>query len=419
MTPPKRERRSARSARAPARSDTVDAAAPAPERARVPERGFGSDRARHHDDAPVRLLADRLRRDVRVFPERDVDPASLEGRHRLQLEHLARLDHALGGTGREVAQLAFAAAAVVLDVHEHTRPGIHLARQHQVDEVLQRREAFTLAADQGAQRLLLVPFAHHVEATGLARVHFDADVEPEVPHQLLEDLLAGLEGLRRRLRGLEIRAFRGKRSARCVDLLDLAGGQVQAATGAGAFASRTGTTGGHRPTVTATGPLASLAATTLATTATLGPGSAFRARPAILPGPALSLLTGTGSAVPAPERALGALLLDRQDGSLCHRTSIAESLFAARTTVLRPRAAVAEPALAGRGAFAPGTAVTVATEAALAALFRARTTVAKPALAARATVAVTVTAEPALATRRGREGLGRGGLALRRGTAPG
>src|SRR3989304_1315736 len=96
--------------------------------------------------APVRLLTDRLRRDARVVPQGDVDPAPLEGGHRLrlgrlsrlpdplrrapggrgrrlELEHLARLDAPLGSALGDLAQLLLAATAIVLDVDEDTRPG--------------------------------------------------------------------------------------------------------------------------------------------------------------------------------------------------------------------------------------------------------------------------------------------------------
>ena len=49
-------------------------------------------------------------------------------------------------------QLPFAAAAVVLDVDEHARPVAHPPGEHQVDQVLERREALALAADQRAER---------------------------------------------------------------------------------------------------------------------------------------------------------------------------------------------------------------------------------------------------------------------------
>ena len=50
-----------------------------------------SDVARQHHHAAVRLLADRLGGDAIVIAQREVDPAPLEGGHRLELEHLAGL----------------------------------------------------------------------------------------------------------------------------------------------------------------------------------------------------------------------------------------------------------------------------------------------------------------------------------------
>ena len=44
----------------------------------------------------------------------------------------------LRGARRDLVQLPLSPAAVVLDVDEHARPRAELARQHQVDQVLQR-----------------------------------------------------------------------------------------------------------------------------------------------------------------------------------------------------------------------------------------------------------------------------------------
>ena len=186
--------------------------------------GLSAPRDEH--DAAVRLLADRLGRDAGMVAQREVDPAALEGGHRLQLEHLAGLDDARGGPVGELAQLALAPAAVVLDVDEDARPGAHLLGQHQVDEVLEGRQALALAADERPERLLLVAVGDDVEAARLAGLDLDADVEPEVAHQLLEDRLAGGEGLGRRLGGLEVGAFGGQRAASGGDLGGLGGGQV-------------------------------------------------------------------------------------------------------------------------------------------------------------------------------------------------
>src|SRR5690349_8958548 len=95
----------------------------------------GSAAAGEDDDPPVRLLADGLGRDLRMLAEREVDPAPLEGRHRLELDHLAGLLDAGGRAVGEVAELALAAAAIVLDVDEDAGPLAHPTRQHQVDEV--------------------------------------------------------------------------------------------------------------------------------------------------------------------------------------------------------------------------------------------------------------------------------------------
>src|SRR4029079_1372866 len=63
-----------------------------------PHGRWSGPRKDHH--AAIGLLADRLGRDVAVVPQREVDPAALEGGHWLQLEHLARLRDAFGGAGR-------------------------------------------------------------------------------------------------------------------------------------------------------------------------------------------------------------------------------------------------------------------------------------------------------------------------------
>ena len=73
-----------------------------------------------------------------------------------ELEHLAGLGDVLGGPQGEVAELALAPAAVVLDVDEDARPVAHLLAEHEVDEVLEGRQALALAADEGAEGLLRV-----------------------------------------------------------------------------------------------------------------------------------------------------------------------------------------------------------------------------------------------------------------------
>src|SRR4029079_1673774 len=149
-----------------------------------------------------------------MIAQGQVDPATLERRHRLQLEHLAGLLDAGRRPVRDVPELALAASAIVLDVDEDAGPLAHPAREHQVHEVLQRREALALAPDERSERLVPVLVADDVEAARVARLNLDPDVEPEVSHQLLEDLLAGGERLGRRLGGLELGALGGDRAAR-------------------------------------------------------------------------------------------------------------------------------------------------------------------------------------------------------------
>ena len=64
------------------------------------------DASREDDDPAIGLLAHRLGHDIRVFAQRDVDPAALQGGHGLQLEHLARLGDSFRGAGGEVVKLA-------------------------------------------------------------------------------------------------------------------------------------------------------------------------------------------------------------------------------------------------------------------------------------------------------------------------
>jgi len=73
-------------------------------------------------DPPVRLLADRLGRDIGMVAQRQVNPAPLEGRHRLELEHLAGLDDPLRRPLRDLAELTLASPAVVLHVHQDAGP---------------------------------------------------------------------------------------------------------------------------------------------------------------------------------------------------------------------------------------------------------------------------------------------------------
>src|SRR6188768_1337292 len=126
--------------------------------------GSGSDRGpRDENDPPIRLLADRLGRDRRMIAEGEVDPAPLEGRHRLELEHLPGLHDPRRGTVGKLPQLAFPPAAVVLDVDEDPRPRSDLLGEHQVDQVLKGGQPLALAPDERAQGLLLVAVGDDVE----------------------------------------------------------------------------------------------------------------------------------------------------------------------------------------------------------------------------------------------------------------
>src|SRR4051794_13994576 len=269
---------------------------------------------RQDDDPPVRLLADRLRRDGLVVAKRQVDPAPLEGGHRLQLEHLAGLDDALRGACGEVDQLPLASAAVVLDVDEDTCPLAGPPREHQVDEVLERREALALAADERPEGLAIGAVADHVEPAGLALADLDGHaLEAEVAHQRLEDLATRGQRLRRGLRRLELGALHGERPACGRDRGDLGRAQLGAAArgtvvlpGSGGAAvvatgpaigvlppgSAAGPVVAARGAVTALRPVAVVAArrgtrTVVAarpTVATLGPVAVLRSRAAILAG---------------------------------------------------------------------------------------------------------------------------------------
>ena len=129
----------------------------------------------------------------------------------------------------DLAELALATAAVVLDVHEDSCPRAHLPGEHQVHEVLERREALALAPDQGTELLALTLGAEDVEPARLAGLDLDARRVPDVGQELLEDHLAGGERLGRGLGGLELGSFGGNGAAGCRDLGLLAGGQVGAA----------------------------------------------------------------------------------------------------------------------------------------------------------------------------------------------
>ena len=73
----------------------------------------------------------------------------------------------------DLAELALAPAAVVLDVDEDAGPRAHLPREHQVHEVLQRRQALALAPDERAELLALVAVAEDVEPARLAGLDVD------------------------------------------------------------------------------------------------------------------------------------------------------------------------------------------------------------------------------------------------------
>ena len=134
-----------------------------------------------------------------MITKRQMDPAPFEGRHRLQLEHLVRLHDALGGAVGKISELVLATASVVLDINEDPRPFADALREQQVDEMLQGRQALALASDQGAQGLLLVSLPNNVQAVRLAGLDLNADIEPELGHELLEDLFCRRHSLWRDL----------------------------------------------------------------------------------------------------------------------------------------------------------------------------------------------------------------------------
>jgi hypothetical protein len=61
--------------------------------------------------------------------------------------------------------------------------------------MLQGRETFALASDEGAQSFLLVSLPNDVQAVRLASLDLDADIETELGHELLEDLFRSRHGL--------------------------------------------------------------------------------------------------------------------------------------------------------------------------------------------------------------------------------
>ena len=141
-----------------------------------------------------------------------MDPATFESRHRLELEHLVGLHDAFGGAVGKIPKLILATASVVLDIDEDPRPFADALRQQQVDEVLKGREALALASDQGAQSFFLVTLANNVQAIGLAGLDLDEDIEPKLRHELLEDLLRRRHGLRRYLGRFGMLGVRGAAS---------------------------------------------------------------------------------------------------------------------------------------------------------------------------------------------------------------
>jgi len=130
-----------------------------------------------------------------MITQREMDPAPLEGRHGLKLEHLAGLHDAFGGAVGKISELLLATAPVVLDINEDPRPFADAFREQQVDEMLQGRETFALASDEGAQSFLLVSLPNDVQAVRLASLDLDADIETELGHELLEDLFRSRHGL--------------------------------------------------------------------------------------------------------------------------------------------------------------------------------------------------------------------------------
>ena len=119
----------------------------------------------------------------------------------------AELGAELSRQASEIVELPLAPAPIVLDVDEDPRPRPDASRQHQVDEVLECREPFALAADQRAKRLFAATGTHDVEPARRARCDLHTGLELHVGDQLLEDLAARLEHFRRGFRGLEVGSF--------------------------------------------------------------------------------------------------------------------------------------------------------------------------------------------------------------------
>src|SRR5918992_347700 len=141
------------------------------------------------DDPPVRLDAHALGADPRILDQREVHDASLERRHRLQLDDLAGLDDALGGTRRDIAQLLLAASAIVLDVDRDPVVLALAPRHYEVHEVLEAGELLAAPADEHPQVLAadieLRRLGPHGDLHGAREVH--------QPQELLEHRLGLLE----------------------------------------------------------------------------------------------------------------------------------------------------------------------------------------------------------------------------------
>ena len=76
--------------------------------------------------------------------------------------------------------------------------------------MLKRRKSLALAPDQRAERLVPVGIGDDVQPAGVARLHVNAHGEADVPHQLLENLLARGERFGRGLRRFGIGSLGGE-----------------------------------------------------------------------------------------------------------------------------------------------------------------------------------------------------------------
>src|SRR5256885_9555117 len=110
---------------------------------------------RQHHDPPVRLDPHALGPHPRVLDERHVHDPALDGGHRLELDDLARLQHTLGRSPRDVAQLVLAPAAVVLDVDRDAIGLTLAARDDQVHQVLQACQLLPPPPDEHPQVIAL------------------------------------------------------------------------------------------------------------------------------------------------------------------------------------------------------------------------------------------------------------------------